>query len=165
MCRVSRGLAWHVSCWGFTSMNPPNATVGLVSGDAMTAGSRDAILIVDDERAILQMSARILGREFSVTAVSDPREALRLLTQSQAQFALVLCDVSMPHMSGAELLRQLEAARPDLVERIVFMTGGLTDEQERQLGSFNNEYLEKPFDPDQLREVARRRVRSIAPRS
>jgi two-component system, NtrC family, sensor kinase len=72
-------------------------------------------------------------------------EALRLL-QDGAPFDLVLCDVMMPETSGMDVYEQLRVTRPELADRMVFMTGGaFTSRATRFLASVPNARLEKPF--------------------
>jgi CheY-like chemotaxis protein len=72
----------------------------------------------------------------------DGSEALRLLEGVEG-VRLVLTDVIMPNMDGAELARQLAQTRPDL--RIVFMSGYVDDSVVRSLGKASLLFLPKPF--------------------
>ncbi|MCC6989170.1 MAG: response regulator, partial [Acidobacteria bacterium] len=58
---------------------------------------------------------------YVVTAVPDPREALRRFMADPSAFDAVLSDVAMPNLSGIDLGRQLLACRPDLP--ILLFTG------------------------------------------
>jgi CheY-like chemotaxis protein len=124
----------------------------------MSTNNVPRVLFIDDEEILTRMAVRILGKDFAVTAVADPRQALRLLTAPAADFDVVFCDVSMPFMSGPELYRRVHEVKPALAKRIVFITGGISDALERFLGSTSNECLSKPFQADELRAVARRLV-------
>ena len=75
------------------------------------------ILAVDDERAILDALARVLGRDgHEVVRAADPTAVPGM---DLSRFDLVLCDVMMPGLDGFELVRQI---RPDFDGPIVFLT-------------------------------------------
>ena len=74
------------------------------------------ILAVDDERAILDALARVLGRDgHEVVKAADPTAVPGM---DLSRFDLVLCDVMMPGLDGFELVRQI---RPDFDGPIVFL--------------------------------------------
>lgn len=123
---------------------------------AMSAHALPRVLFIDDEEVLTRMAARMLGKDFVVTAVADPRLGLGLLTAADAEFDVVFCDLSMPFLSGAELYRRVYEVKPALAKRIIFITGGPNDAAERFLLSISNECLSKPFQADELRAVARR---------
>jgi len=88
------------------------------------------ILIVDDERQLLRALSRSLRRDARITTASSVDEALETLFGDQ-RFDLILCDVIMPRQTGDDLLRILEERRPELAQRLVFMTGGAFTETTR----------------------------------
>ncbi len=121
---------------------------------SLAVGAR--VLVVDDEEAVLRAIARLLRPENEVVAVSDPREALRLL-ESGERFDVILCDLMMPHLSGMDLYSLVEARNPDTAERFVFITGGAIHEDVQAfLARVPNERHEKPFSQGTLRDIARR---------
>lgn len=81
------------------------------------------IFLVDDEVNVLRAYGRLL-KQHDVATEHDPRAALRRL--AAGDFDLVICDLTMPHLGGAELYRRLNAVRPDLTARFAFMTGNAT---------------------------------------
>lgn len=85
--------------------------------------------------------------------VERGEEALRAVARQE--FDLILCDVLMPEMSGMELYDRLRRDRPELVPRIVFMTGGAFSTQAREfLARVPNDKMDKPLDREVLREHA-----------
>jgi DNA-binding NtrC family response regulator len=69
----------------------------------------------------------------------------------------------MPDLDGAELYEQLRAQRPDLAERVIFVTGGAFTARAREfVERAAVPTLEKPFDIDQVRALVRSRVASRA---
>jgi CheY-like chemotaxis protein len=72
---------------------------------------------------------------------------------------LILCDLMMPQMTGMQLHAALVEKAPTQAERMVFLTGGaFTPGARAFLEAVPNEYLEKPFDREQLRALVNRKV-------
>ena len=120
----------------------------------MTTGS---VLLVDDETKILQALASALrGEGHEVVATANPREAQRLL--GQRLFDVQVVDNRMPELSGLDLIRELVASSA-ATERpqILMMTAHATVEsaiEAMKLGALD--YLQKPFEVDELLVVVRR---------
>ena len=121
------------------------------------------ILAVDDERAILDALARILGRDgHEVVRAADPTAVPGM---DLSRFDLVLCDVMMPGLDGFELVRQI---RPDFDGPIVFLTARVAEEDAvAAYGLGADDYVRKPFGAAELRaKVAahlRRERRPLTP--
>jgi len=114
--------------------------------------------VVDDEPIVGGSIRRTLVKEHEVVVVTSGREAMSLLEKGEA-FDLILSDVMMPEMSGIELYNELLRIRPKCAERMIFLTGGAFTQGARKfLDSVPNSRLEKPFDPDRLREFVRERL-------
>jgi len=85
-------------------------------------GHREKILIVDDEEPVAGLLKNILEQlDYEVTAVSDSARALEIFREQYGEIDLVLTDMSMPGMSGAQLATQLLKIKPGLP--IVLCTG------------------------------------------
>jgi CheY-like chemotaxis protein len=122
------------------------------------ATSRARILVVDDEPMVCELVRAILGAESSVDVTSSAAEALERLRGAEP-YDLVLCDLMMPEMTGAELCRRVEAERPGAARRIVFMTGGAVSETlDSYLEESSRPQLDKPFTPDELRAFVRQQL-------
>lgn len=84
------------------------------------------VLIVDDDADVARAFARILARRgYSTTIAGDGRAALARIEQArvaQAAFDVVVSDVSMPGMSGVDLLAELYRRDPDLP--VILISGG-----------------------------------------
>lgn len=121
---------------------------GLPSGapaPAIVSSGQPTCLVVDDDvsmRVLLRGYLRALG--YDVSEAGDGEEALR---EAQAtDFDLIICDVKMPLMDGAEFYRALRDSHPERASRIVFATGVLpTDDIDSFLRSLPNARLQKPF--------------------
>ncbi|MCE7893084.1 MAG: response regulator, partial [Sorangiineae bacterium PRO1] len=111
------------------------------------------VLVVDDEPLIGRAVARCLGKHNQVRWVSSGREALEVLDTEH--FDVVFLDVMMPDMTGIDLYEQLSARAPEIVPRIVFVTGGAFTASARVfLERVPNRQVGKPFEARHLRAVA-----------
>ena len=114
------------------------------------------ILIVDDSSMMRAMIKRVVKlTEVPVEEVleaGDGAEALALLEQHDIQ--LLLTDINMPVMNGAELLHALaDDERWSGLTRVIISTDGSTARREEAAGLDVRCYLEKPFSPEVLRDV------------
>ena len=110
-------------------------------------------LVIDDEPMIVRSIARQLAAGYEVTTCMQPAEALALL-ESDAVFDIVLCDLMMPGMSGAELHAAVARSRPDRLPRMLFMTGGaVTAHTQGFLADPAIRHVLKPFTRAQLVEA------------
>ena len=134
---------------------------GAAPGRAAGAEQPLAVLVVDDEPGIRQVTARFLNRSgIQVRAVGDGAEALRALrTQT---FDVILCDVRMPGMNGRDFLIRLREQAPELVATLIFATGDTLDaDTAALLADAGAPSLVKPFDFDALERL----VRDVASRA
>jgi two-component system cell cycle sensor histidine kinase/response regulator CckA len=116
------------------------------------------VLVVDDEPAVGRTIKRLLGEPHEVTVLVDGKQAIELLV-SGAGFDVILCDLTMPEVSGIEVYRAAVNCDPRLGSIFVFMTGGTFTASARQfLDDLPNERLDKPFDVEAVRELVRKRV-------
>jgi two-component system, cell cycle sensor histidine kinase and response regulator CckA len=124
------------------------------SGDALEVFGKETILVVEDAEAIRRMVCAMLGQQgYRCLEASDGVDALRLLDETPAPVHLVLTDVIMPKMTGAELGRHLVRLRPDLP--IVFMSGYCDDPVVRTFERIPLLFLSKPFTANKLLEKVR----------
>ena len=117
------------------------------------------ILLADDEEKILKTLGRALRDEgHDVVTTSSAADAGRLL--GQRSFDLLIIDYLMPERTGLEVVRELAATTPE-TERpaIVMMTAhGSVDSAVEAMKLGAHDYLQKPFDVDQLIVIARRAI-------
>lgn len=107
------------------------------------------ILIVDDEPR-LAASLELLLCDHQTRKAACGREALAILRE-RPDYDLILCDLHMADVDGADLYEQIRSEWPGLEAKLVFMTGGaLTPRTEELLGSVPNRRLAKPFEPGEL---------------
>jgi CheY-like chemotaxis protein len=107
------------------------------------------VLVLDDEPLVARSVARVLAPVHDVTTLTSASEVLRRARGGES-WDVLLCDLMMPDMTGMELESELAAARPDLVPRVLYLTGGAyTDRASAFLA--HRPHLEKPVDGAILR--------------
>ncbi|HEX4383463.1 MAG TPA: hybrid sensor histidine kinase/response regulator, partial [Myxococcales bacterium] len=149
---VGKGSTFRILLPAAPPVKPPEPVAETRPEEAR----RGRVLAIDDEPIILRTITRVLEKEHEVTALEDSRKALELL-RGGATFDVIFCDLMMPDLPGNQLYAQVKAARPELAERFVFVSGGVTQPEMVQfLEDIPNERLEKPFSVQNLRGIARR---------
>jgi CheY-like chemotaxis protein len=107
------------------------------------------ILAVDDNPQILKVMRRVL-RDHDVVTCANGSEALILL-EGDASFDVILSDMDMPVMSGADLYRNLAERSRSMSKRVVFVTGGgANKDQQEFLRSTGRPTVRKPFRAEEL---------------
>jgi DNA-binding response OmpR family regulator len=117
--------------------------------DTLQANSKAAILVVDDERTVCESVEKVLSRfGHRVTQeTSVPAAVARL--DAGARFDLVVVDLMMPRVGGAELVKVLRERWPDVAILVITGFASITSAVESaRLGAVG--YLPKPFTPDEL---------------
>jgi DNA-binding response OmpR family regulator len=121
------------------------------------------ILCIEDDRETAALIAEeLIDRGYAVSVAHDGREGLAAIVRLMPD--LVLSDISMPAMSGFELLDSLIALAPRFSRMpFVFLTA-LTDRDNelkgRQLGA--DDYVTKPIDFDMLAAIIAARLAGVA---
>jgi signal transduction histidine kinase/CheY-like chemotaxis protein len=124
-----------------------------VDEEALTPAPRDArILVVDDEPLVLSAVQRTLGRRVQVITTTSARAALARLLAGE-HFDVILCDLMMPEMSGAQLHEELVRHDAPQLGRMVFLTGTVSADSRAFLEKAGCPHMDKPFDPDALRRL------------
>src|SRR5262249_30851760 len=114
-----------------------------------------------DEPQVGTAMRRVLTQH-EVVSVTSAAEALARLAEDST-FDLIFCDVAMPERSGQDFYEELRATRPELAERVVFVTGGtVTPQLSEFLESVPRPCLSKPFGAAELREQVGRLLEARA---
>ncbi len=119
----------------------------------MSGAMTSRILIVDDESEITEILSDLLGSTYECLTASSAEAALERLSESEIQ--LVISDITMPGMSGLEMIPRVKSVSSDTV--VVMISGMQTVESAigaLRLGAFD--YLMKPFDLRQVEAVVKR---------
>jgi CheY-like chemotaxis protein len=116
---------------------------------------RERILFVDDDKGLVELGRQILeGFGYHVTTRTNSMEAIQTFLDTPDAFDLVITDMTMPHMSGADLVQELIRARPDIP--VILCTGFseyMTEEKAMQLGI--KAFMKKPLTRQGMAKVVR----------
>src|SRR5205823_3595224 len=105
------------------------------------------LLIIDDEQSLLDLLRRYLGRQgYEVETCPTPAEALAHFRADPDRFSLIITDLSLPEMTGEELIRKLRELRPELP---AIITSGYP----YQPHTTGVGFVQKPFLPQTLVEL------------
>ncbi|CAN0575678.1 unnamed protein product, partial [Laminaria digitata] len=120
-----------------------------------TAGGTETILVVEDEEMVRVLAQRLLSLSgYHVLVARTGEEAIQLCESYTGAVDLLLTDVVMPGIDGAQLAAQLCAARPQL--RVLF-TSGYPDDVIANRGVLDEgiEFLPKPYSRATLSQKVR----------
>ena len=150
------GAAFHVVL--------PLTTAAPEAAGAAPAGPGPRALVVDDEDAVCAVvEAALTSRlQADVDRARNGFDAMAALERED--YALIICDVRMPHMNGEALLKWLTSHQPHLLRRMIFMTGDGSDSPlNAHIRGIRRPLLQKPFTLDALLAAARHLLRDRAP--
>lgn len=115
------------------------------------------IVAIDDDAAALKLVGAVLKRH-DVIAYDNPRDALEAL-EGDAAPDLILCDVSMPGLDGFGLHEAVRGIAKLRGTPFIYMTAlDGRDDVRRGMGLGADDYLTKPFTPEELREAVASRL-------
>ncbi|MFT5359365.1 MAG: CheY-like chemotaxis protein, partial [Polyangiales bacterium] len=92
-----------------------------VAPSSTAASSRPRLLVIDDDAAVVRSMQRWLRKRADVEGTTDAKEGLEWI--GQRDFDLVLCDMSMPHLNGKDLVESLRQDHPELLDKLVIVSG------------------------------------------
>ena len=117
-------------------------------------GHVEHILVVDDEKSMLEFLGYMLDKEgYRVTSTDKGKQALEWISE-QSDFDLVISDLRMPDLDGLELLRATRQVDPETP--FIFMTAYASSEtaiESLKLGAFD--YITKPFQVEEFKNLVR----------
>jgi len=122
------------------------------------------ILVADDDRIAATVLAQTLRQwEFDVTVADDGAEALRHLQSEVATPTLAILDWMMPQLEGADVCRRVRLEMPWANMYLMLLTS--LESKDRIIAGLEagaDDYLIKPFDPDELRARINVGIRVLA---
>lgn len=118
--------------------------------DSAWRGDGEA-LVIDDELAVCETTAKLLEvLGYRVTSTTDAVAAVSLFCEAPERFRVAIVDMTMPDLTGEEVLTQLRSRQPDLP--VVVISGYSEDEVMPSGGrSIRTAFLQKPFTLEMLR--------------
>ncbi len=115
------------------------------------------ILIVDDEISICLLLENFLSKDYEVTAIQDAHKALKWLEVNLPD--LIISDIQMPELDGFGFLTQVRQ-NGFTKHTPVIMLSARSESKERikcyRIGG--QDYLTKPFNPDELEELVKKNL-------
>ena len=119
------------------------------------------ILAIDDDRQLLKVYRRLLSGDHEVVLAEGGQAAIDILKDDH-MFDLIISDVQMPCADGMRVYQFLREKRPGLERRVVFLSGGWSQDQDVFMSQVPNPKVAKPFHMDELRQAIRH-VLTITP--
>jgi len=115
------------------------------------------VLVVDDDPLVAEAVRLALAAENEVSVAASGVEALAMLEKGDA-FDAIFCDVMMPEMDGMRFYDEVSRVAGGVTEVLAFLSGGVDAATQIFLARTGRPVLEKPFNPEELREYVRGRV-------
>jgi two-component system NtrC family sensor kinase len=119
------------------------------------------ILVVDDEKYILEFFVEVFqGMPMHVDTADNGRTAMHKMKESD--YDLIVTDFRMPQMSGKQLFSWVKETRPQLTNRIVFVTGDTISVESRTFFENNHtRFLAKPFKIEEVKAVIQQALEAV----
>jgi len=115
------------------------------------------MLVIDDEKIVLESCSRIFGSEgFKVVTTDSARRGLELA--AEGAFDVILCDWKMPELDGIDTVEMIDKRSPD--SAIVMITGFPAVERATDaLKRGAVDYLAKPFTPEEILSAVQKAIK------
>ena len=116
------------------------------------------ILIIDDSQMMLGTLGNILKADYSVIVAKSGEKGISSAKKNIP--SLILLDIMMPDMTGFEVIEVLKADDTTKDIPVIFLTGDDTEDSKEKGFEFGAaDYIEKPFEPDTVRERVKLHIR------
>ena len=106
------------------------------------------LLVVDDDKSIIQLLRFVLEKEYDVILADNPVNALALLKTLPIDG--VVSDISMPEMDGYEFLQAIRNEFQSPIPVIMLSSKDSSNDKIKFLDAGADDYLVKPFNPQEL---------------
>ena len=127
------------------------------------AGEDKRVLVVDDEPWVAEILARMLEADGHGVDIAA-NGAIALERVRAQRYDLIVCDLRMPDLDGPGFYERLEREMPELLARVVFISGSaMTPTVEQFLDKTGAPFLNKPFTMEDVREGTRPVLEREAP--
>ncbi|MCX4241506.1 hybrid sensor histidine kinase/response regulator [Paraliomyxa miuraensis] len=126
---------------------------------SMSGGITGLVLVADDDPLVRTAITRVLSRDGAdVVTATDGAEALRRYAERAAELRLIVLDLDMPRIDGAEVLKVLRSFECDLP--VVIVSGHTDPARTKEVKALGiSEFLPKPFDARSLLGAVKRHLR------
>ncbi|MFL5344876.1 MAG: PAS domain S-box protein [Hyalangium sp.] len=112
------------------------------------------VLVIDDDPEVRLALARIIGSPHRIELADTAREAQQRLLDPNQDYDVIFCDLMMPDLTGMDLHDIVAAKRPELLDRMVFMSAGaFTPRAIAFIERGTLRRIDKPFDPAKVRAL------------
>ncbi|MDP2209824.1 MAG: PAS domain S-box protein [Bacteroidota bacterium] len=109
------------------------------------AGGNETILVVEDEEMILDIVTNILeSKGYKVMTARDGYEALQVYIEKKNEIALVISDLGLPKLNGADLLKKLKEINPLI--KVIIASGHIETDAQSEMQKYGNvNFMQKPY--------------------
>ncbi len=122
-------------------------------------GGSETVLVVEDEECVRKLVGHLLRNcGYTVLEAADGEQALELLAHHEGRVDLLLTDVVMPRMSGAQVAEEVKSTHPEA--RVLFQSGYTEEALGPGMAASEPDFIQKPFAMEQLA----RKVRAVLDR-
>ncbi|MGA6994067.1 MAG: PAS domain S-box protein, partial [Candidatus Deferrimicrobiaceae bacterium] len=156
------GTGTAFRCYFPRSSDSPEE-VTAVPGPSRPSRGEETILFVDDEEMIRDLGVQILTMHgYRVLTAGDGPQAIEMFLAGEETVDLVLLDLTMPNMSGLEVMKRIRNINPRV--KVVLSSGHRADEAHSQeLISGASAFLPKPYRADVLTRIVREVLDGVPP--
>jgi DNA-binding NtrC family response regulator len=149
-CGVSSAVEHLLYTQGVTGSNPVPRTIDMTP----FFKRKKRVLLLDDDPSMQRLVSTLLRREgFRVDSFLTGRDAILAIDSSG--YDVLLLDLMMPHEGGMTVIRHLRSKNPDMLKKVVLLTGS-TDAVIESVSEGVAGVVQKPFEaPDLVSAVER----------
>lgn len=156
---VGEGTSFHI----YLPVEESLETSGVEAKEDVIEGNGETLLLIDDDEPLRSITAEILSKiGYQVLEAKDGEDAIDMFTSNHHGIDLIISDLIMPNMGGAEAARVFRQIRPD--SRVVFVTGyDLKETLEREGIHKGATVLSKPFSAYSLSHAVHEELSKLTP--
>jgi len=123
----------------------------------------ETILIVDDEPDIVSLTEKFLQiGKFNTVTCNNGKEALKIIEEKYPDISLVLLDVMMPGLSGAEVLSKIKSREEyEHIKVVLFTVKSFQEDIERGKNLGADGYITKPFSGKDLLDYVKNLLKKL----
>jgi two-component system, cell cycle sensor histidine kinase and response regulator CckA len=118
--------------------------------ESFNVGGTEAVLLVEDEKALLDMMQLLLeAKGYKVFTAQNGRAAVEIFKQHKEEIALVLTDLGLPEITGMDVFEKLKEVVPDV--RVIFASGFFEPVVKSELSEAGAKgFVQKPYSPNEI---------------